>query len=360
MAQAPPSPNKTDNRNAQANPAPPDERFWKHYSPHGEFPLSSVGSLVIHLLVFGLLILMGWLAVVLFDQSSKSLPVEAVRLDLGGGGGNPRGQGDGPNTGATPQEVGSEANEKSTEKQPEDVPPPELKVDPNPQVKPNLDDPKRQIQETDSKSSKTFSDLRQKAASIQLPGSAPSGHGKGGTGSGGGSGDGTGKGIGSGRGDGVATPTQREKRMLRWTMLFNVDNSPDYVAQLRGLGALLAIPVRENGNQVEYEIVSDLSARPAKLVKRDIKEIQRMVYWVDDKPDSVQAVMSVLGLQLRPSHFLAFMPEALEKKLLNLEITYLHKRHPSRSEDDIASTKFRIKPRGGKYEPEVLEQKLNK
>src|SRR5690348_10778772 len=121
MAQPAPSPNQTDNRNAPANLTPPDEKFWQHYSPHHEFPLSSIGSFVIHLLLFGLLALVAWLGVMLFDHSSRSLPVEAVRLDLGGGGGNPRGQGEGANEG-TPVEANSQTNEKSTENvQPEDV-----------------------------------------------------------------------------------------------------------------------------------------------------------------------------------------------------------------------------------------------
>lgn len=361
MAQTAPSPDKTDNRTVPSNLVPPDEQFWQHYSPHGEFPLSSVGSLVFHLLVFGLMALMAWLGVVLFNHSSRSLPVEAVRLDLGGGGGNPHGHGEGPNNGAAPQEAGEQSNGNVSENtQPEAAPPPEIKVNTDPQLKPKFEEnPARRIQ-LETNASNTFKSLRERAAQIQLPGSEPkpSGHGKGGTGSGGGSGGGTGTGIGDGRGPGVATPTQREKRMLRWSMLFNVNNSPDYVAQLRGLGAILAIPVREDGKGAEYEIVRNLSARPAKLIKEDIKEIQRMVYWVDDKAESVQGVMSVLGVPLRPSHFLAFMPESLEKKLLDLEISYLHKRHAGRKEDDIESTRFQIRVQGGKYEPVVIEQKL--
>jgi hypothetical protein len=361
MAQTAPSPNQTDNRTNPANLVPPDEQFWQHYSPHGEFPLSSVGSFVIHALLFGLLALIAWLGVVLFDQSKRTLPVEAVRLDLGGGGGNERGRGEGANTGAAPKEVGNQGDETQNDKNPpENVPPPEIKIDPNPKVKQSFEDPTRRMQETVASTSASFSRLRQTAARIQAPGSPPSGAGKGGTGKGGGSGSGDGPGIGDGKGPGVATPTEREKRMLRWSMLFKVNNSPEYVAQLNGLGAILAIPVREDANgAAEYEIVRNLSARPAKLVKENIKEIQRMVYWVDEKPESVQGVMFVLGLQqVRANHFLAFMPEALERKLLSLEISYLHRKHPDHKEDAIASTRFEIQVRKGKYEPVVIEQKL--
>src|SRR5262245_52595677 len=30
---------------------PPEERFWQRYSPHYEFPISSVSSLAIHVLI---------------------------------------------------------------------------------------------------------------------------------------------------------------------------------------------------------------------------------------------------------------------------------------------------------------------
>ena len=144
MAQTLPSSDKMDNRTGSSNLVPPDERFWQHYSPHGEFPLSSVSSLVIHLLFFGLLALTAWLGVVLFSHSSRSLPVEAVRLDLGGGGGNPHGRGDAPNTGAAPKEVGSQQSNNATENtQTEDVPPPDLKVETSQNESPDMPDRRR-------------------------------------------------------------------------------------------------------------------------------------------------------------------------------------------------------------------------
>ena len=36
---------------------PPEERFWKRYSPHHEFTLSSASSAVVHLLALGILAL---------------------------------------------------------------------------------------------------------------------------------------------------------------------------------------------------------------------------------------------------------------------------------------------------------------
>lgn len=349
-------------KTARSNLVPPDERFWQHYSPHAEFPLSSAGSLAVHILLFGLLGLMAWLGAVLFNHSSRTLPVEAVRLDLGGGG-SPQGKGDGPNNGPTPVEAGGPSQDNATEDAPSEdtTPPKEIKVKPpGPQVEPQFDrESIRFLQDTTSESAKTFQKLRDVTSKIRVPDRKPSGYGKGGKGEGGGSGDGKGTGTGNGEGPGRGTLTQREKRMLRWTMLFNTNSGANYVAQLQGLGAILAIPVHESKNERDYKIVRDLSARPAPLVKEDISKIQR-IYWIDNSPQSVHDVLNTLGIKLRrvPSHFVAFMPEELEQKLHDLEKNYLEQHYPRSSEDNITETKFRINVRDGKYEPEVLDLKV--
>ena len=360
MSQTAPPPDK-NTKPASNKPVPPDERFWQRYSPHAELPLSSAGSFVVHILLFGLLLLASFLGT-LFFNSNRSLPVEAVQLSDGGG--DPHAKGTGPNNGGDPVEAAPSSKEKpATDTVPnEDTPPPDLKVNPTTTPKPEFkDQPGRRISEEDTN---TLQQLKTRVGQIRSPGSTSSGgsnHGKGGPGSGGGSGKGHGPGIGDGTGPGAATPTQREKRILRWTMTFDNIDHANYVAQLRGLGAVLAIPVREDANGVQYKLIRDLSARPAKLTDEDIGEIQshRAVKWIDENPNSVRGVMSVLGLRLTPSHFLAFMPEELEDKLLRLETTYLSKRHSSRKEDDIKATKFRIKVRNGKYEPEVVKQEFN-
>jgi hypothetical protein len=145
-----------------------------------------------------------------------------------------------------------------------------------------------------------------------------------------------------------ATLTQREKRNLRWTMLFNTNNGPDYLSQLRGLGAILAIPVKETGGDREYKIVEDLSKRPAELLDRDLSTIQH-IYWVDDHSQTVRDIMAALGLRLRPSHFVAFMPESLENQLFELEKAAAK----GRPEEEINETKFRVKKVGDHYEPEL-------
>src|SRR4051794_14095392 len=90
------------------SPEPPEERFWKRYSPHGEMPLSFAGSLSLHLLIIGgLVIATLYLGSFLFKEK-RSLPVEPVRF--GGGGGKVGGKGTGPGIGSGVEETGAENN----------------------------------------------------------------------------------------------------------------------------------------------------------------------------------------------------------------------------------------------------------
>jgi hypothetical protein len=359
MEQTAPTKEKTAKRSADQQLVPPDERFWQRYSPHAELPLSGAGSFALHALVLGVMVLLGVYGALWFGHANRSLPVEAVRLDLGGGGGSRHGQGDEDGKGEARVEAGNKTEETAPNpvtNQPAERP--DLKVKPADRTPIKFDDDsKRYIRQTETQAARAFEKLANASTRFRVD-DKPRSYGKGGTGSGGGSGDGKGKGTGDGRGDGSSGKlTQREKRMLRWSMLFNTRNAPDYLSQLQGLGAILAVPVRENGANREYRIIRNLAARPAKLLQEDVSQIQR-IYWVDDNPQSVMDVMNVLRVPVRPSHFVAFMPEALENKLFQLEKKYLDAHHPGRTEDDIVETKFRINHSGNGYEPEVIDQKV--
>jgi hypothetical protein len=66
-------------------PTPPEERFWKRYSPHHEFPLSAVGSFALHFLGGGGLIAAALLlgAYVNAKRSPVPLQVAAIAGDPG-------------------------------------------------------------------------------------------------------------------------------------------------------------------------------------------------------------------------------------------------------------------------------------
>lgn len=330
---------------------PPDERFWKHYSPHHEFSLSSVGSFTLHGLVIGLLILMA-IGVIRFG-GSKPVPVETVSLDLGGGGGSRTGVGDGSGvgTGAEPKEdKGNTQTPMTGTTEPEK--PPELDAGKAAETKVNFDEELVRYVKAGDEAKSAFTRLDQEVQK-KLRDGLTAGKGRGGAGSGGGKdgGKGTGEGDGQGPGTRKTSLTQREKRMLRWSMTFDTRNGTDYVNQLAGLGAILAIPTGPENPPAGYYVIRNLRNRPIDLKEEDVGKIQ-CIFWVDDRPESVRSMLNALGLQrLNVSHFVAFMPPNVEQRLYNIERDYRN-----RKEDDIYETKFKVRVRGGMYEPYVVEQ----
>jgi hypothetical protein len=172
-----------------------------------------------------------------------------------------------------------------------------------------------------------------------------SGQGQGGTGSGGGQGAGQGEGQGGGRGPGQGL-TAREKRVLRWAMVFSTFNGEDYRKQLKSLGAYLAIPVDDK----QFTVIRDLTP-PVHGKIEDVSQIKR-IFWIDDKPQSVLSLATALRVRPIPPRIVAFFPEELEKKLLKLELSFA-----GRKEEDIRETRFEVILVGpGHYEPRVVSQ----
>src|SRR5262245_64578862 len=110
---------------ASKSPIPPEEQFWQRYSPHYEFPLSTVSSIAIHGLVLAMLAVVGYLVAKWAMAKQTPLPEIGVVV-VGGGGGNPKGEGPGPGgepPSAPPEQTGDKPPTESTT-------PPEAKRDP--------------------------------------------------------------------------------------------------------------------------------------------------------------------------------------------------------------------------------------
>jgi hypothetical protein len=332
----------------------PDEQFWQRYSPHFEAPLSGVGSFTIHVLVIGVLAIMGLLILPLFNKDFGQA-MDDVAFDpnlTGGGGGDPRGVGDNPGDGASGQSDEQNPPDPNKKYGEERVPTPNLPIQTGPsQLFPDLKDQdisrlidlSNQAVESTSRIPKTtFEEMRKGLAS---------GKGKGGSGSSGGEGSGKGKGTGSGEGEGKGqvTNNKRIQRMLRWTMAFNTRDGADYARQLKALGAIIAVESPEDPTKgmVYRELVN-----PAPGQLEDLREIKR-IWWIDDKPDSVFALCRALSIQPTPRRIVAFLPVELEDRLLQLELNY-----KGRNEEDIKETVFEIRVgASGRYEPHVLRQR---
>jgi hypothetical protein len=343
MATTAPPANNSDARTGD-NPflIPPDETIWKRYSPHHEAPLSFVGSGAVHflvLLVVGVSVLIGiwWL-----KSQPKPLPIDTIRM--GGGGGSPKGKGNGPGIGSGGEDVSADPNHDPSG---EAMQRPDLDVQEAKQMKIEFKDDPTAVRfiEEGNEQLKKIARLNPDARNKMRDGINP-GQGRGGTGSGGGKGTGEGPGVGPGKGDGRML-NEREKRMLRWTMIFDTRSGQDYRDQLAGLGAILAVPT---GDGKDYRIC-DLSKKPYQLKEEDLSKIQR-IYWVDDKPQSVRSLLGAIGVTGHASHFVAFMPLELEEELARKELAY-----KGLTEDQIYETKFKVFRAGKGYEVKVVEQK---
>jgi hypothetical protein len=326
---------------------PPEPKFWKRYSPHHEFPISSVTSVCI----YALGALLAW-AVISFaihqNEDNKSLPVEAI--EVAGGGGSPDGEGT-EGAGDLPPVQNKEAV-TTAKTDPSDFPQVALKDDkfdplaPDPLNLPELNsEDVRVIDEGTAQAIERIAKVEPMARKQIFQGIGPS-KGLGGSGSGGGKGAGKGKGEGDLEGDGKSKLSNRQKRVLRWVMIFNTANGNDYVSQLRELGAILAIPQPQGG----YLVIRDLARLPAQGEKEDLNAIKR-IFWIDDKPDSVHSLAMALRLPYRPPHIVAFFPEKLEADLLKKELAYRGKQ-----EYEIKETRFKVERVGGTYEPRVFSQ----
>ena len=225
------------------------------------------GSVALHILIAGGMVLFGVYLASLFYKPVRTLPIEPVRIVSGGGGAKNGVAGGGkaaPGTGA--EDVGPEATAELTQPGEVDAPPrPALAEAKVKELNEKFDPDAVRIiakSETGKALAGLQASVRDKlskglASAKAGSGGGPGDKGEGGPGGGGGKGKGTGPGEGDGVGPGKATLSKREKRMLRWHMRFTANSGPEYLAQLRGLGAILAFPVTE-GADPQYKVVRDL------------------------------------------------------------------------------------------------------
>lgn len=332
-----PAPEKPDDL------VPPDEKFWQRYSPNGEPFLSGLSSFVVHGVVL-LIILVGlsWLM-----PKTTSEEIEPVLIGdgiEGGGGGHIQGQDAGPQL-SKKDDVNEDLNK------PKDVPTPDVPKD---DAKVKTDTTPKLADDPDAIS--LVDQMKQKkptSAGVFLKDALEgiTGKGGGGTGWGGGTGAGVGTGIGDKDGPGTGKSNRRGRRVLRWTVNFNTQSGADYVRQLNLMGAILGVPDTKG----KLMVIRDLNERPARPAYENVRDINR-IFWVDDRAESARSVAETLQLDIIPSQIVAFYPEAIEKQLLDTEMTY-GKKYKRLKEEDISETVFNVAFRAGKPVFTVVSQR---
>jgi len=311
-------------REPEGKPAAPIEpSMWKKYSPHHEFPLSLLATVVLYMFA-GLVIAV--LGVVGIYFSAGDLP-EIENIEFAGGGGDPNGSRD-SNVNNGPQE----ALDFKLDDEQSDTP----VVDVQPDLTAPTDARDRLVEEV-KRSSKTFTQ--------------PNSWGRGGTGTGGGKG--SGHGTGEGDGSGPGKQSKREKRKDRWIVSFPFTSGDQYLRHVGNLGAYIAYPEGDG----KFRMFDDLTKKP--LTGRvgtiaDIKKWNR-IYWRDTNPDAAYALASALNLSSPPQYFWIFFPVELENELFEKEKAYR-----GLTEEQIVQrnleTYFTVDRVGGKYEVRVTKQ----
>lgn len=328
--------NATLERQPQQPERPPEESVWKRYSPHNEAPLSTVGSLALHALVIGLLVVVGIVMTMLGINERKNKPVEFVTIEQPA-----------PGAPGTPGGAAGQAKAKNPLREKRQAFPEKKhpQVDPRPKLDVNFiaalpvqlqNDPA--FQEHIKVGHPNLENFLRIGPPLELPPLAGDP----------GENPGTGPGGQGGQGGQGGSSEIRINRMLRWTMLFDTTTGQSYVAQLDSLGAILGIPKKPEGG--DYWLIRDLKRRPARLLDEDWTKLRR-IQWTDSNPKSAYDVATALRLNAVPTHFIAFMPESLELKLAQLEKAY-----KGLDEKQIFETKFTIVRTGSGFEPRVFSQ----
>ncbi len=329
---------------------PPEEKFWQKYSPHHEFPVSTVLSASIYVLA-AVLLFLG--AKYLWDRSHRDEPLPISIVDVAGDdrspgehGGGGEGIGDLP-----PGERRTEAT-APTPASP-DTPPapkaPELAEATPKQDK--LPDPVSQedvrVVAEDPAVANKLSNLKEGVKNEllkQLAPPKPAGR-PGGTAQ-----PGRGKGKGPGGDENGLGPrgvmNTRMKRTMRWQLNFRVISVNDHLNQFAGLGAILAVPER-NGT---FKLFRDLRSRPPRGKIEDVSKLNRI--WFHDTyqehPQAVSQLGRALGYTQPPEAIIAFFPQDLEERMKKMEEEYRGK--PENEIGDQEKIAFDVVPRGGGYD----------
>jgi len=297
----------------------PDDPTMKKYSSHYEFPLSMLMAVMLH--VFAVLLVLAYMAIKFYFAPPP--PPDMDTIVFAGGGG----QGD-----DSPEEVRPEVK---------DVLDP-IKIEiPLTEVIPDRLPPKELFEQEAQK-------LRQ------------GDKGQGGEGTGGGKGKGVGRGIGDGAGDGVAKGN-RLGRPRRWTIKMSYEDAEAFLEKLSELKIVIGARKADG----HFLIFQDLPPKPpVRFVEMDLKKFQefaqkmQQIWFVTSASQTTNTLAEGVGLSERPRTVFMFIPQDMEKAILDKELSHHHM-----SEEEIKkrkiTTDFDVRRTGNGWEVKVLKVGTN-
>lgn len=318
--------------------APPPEEFWDKYSPHYEFPLSSVGSVAMHVAAVGVFVLVMYLLAQLSFSDKVMPPMRPMTVT-------------GADDGESEGKQGSGGGDMV-----ENVNPHEVPMDPMRNIpQATLDNVKQEIKDfvptipqaddapkiEELPAFKKIAQLNDDIRKKLLEGKS------GERGKGPDNGKGTQPEDGSGTG-GKGNAESSKSRGIRWELIFKTESGRDYVAQLAAMKATLVIPQPADWKTSKaYRNIGEANPVGEAFSMDNMPGL----YFIDDSADSAAKVAKALGLNFAPPIFIAFFPKDVEEELAAKERAFR-----KRKEGDIFSTKFKILIRDGRYEIVVVDQ----
>lgn len=313
---------------------PPEEEFWEKYNRRLEFPLATVGTVLLHVGIGALLV---FLLLKLASSEDKSgVPIkimEVAGIDSGegsaGSGGEPdpfRDEGD-----PIKARVESMADPSKL---------PEVRENIRQTIKYFDESGKLPISDANAAAFAGLDDSMRKMMLGARKGAGP--------------GQGSGTDGSKGKGPGGTGADSTLGRNLRWVLRFNVTDGRNYLDQLRVLEARVFFPLPGTGRGY---LIEDLGA-PEKhriATEAEIGQFAGQLQFHDPRPAVVNSVLNTLKLDRGPSSICALFPKKVEEELARLERAYRNRRP-----EDIEETIFKITIRGGSPEIVVYDQKAKR
>ncbi|MBA4062610.1 MAG: hypothetical protein C0501_02665 [Isosphaera sp.] len=315
---------------------PPEDSFDEKYNSRLEFPLATVGAVLIHVLIAAVLVYV--LAYLMKGENRGSVDVRPMAVngldDFGDGSSG---------SGGVPEPL-AVANGDPVKAAVDSLPDP-TKL---PEIREKMQqtirtiDPSGNLPISDANAA-AYASLDEAVRNKLIGARQGSGNEKG-----------TGFDGSKGAGPGGTGANSTLGRNMRWTLRFKVTSGRDYLDQLRAMGAKILIPKPGTGQVLLIESLNAPDSR--RVVSADqLGAYAGLMQFHDVRRDVVNSVAETLKLDFAPTSFCAVFSKEQENELARMETAYRNRRA-----EDIELTVFRVTVRGDRPEVVVDEQKAKR